>query len=762
MDNNVKSNTNFWTEISNYNIHVPYYQRDYAQGRCDGGRIDNIREVFVYELYQAITKREKTCHLGLVFGSYDIAKKSFIAVDGQQRLTTVFLLHWYVAWREGNLSDYEKTLKNFSWDTRSYSSQFVALLFNIKLSNNVIEAIKTNCNYFSIWGNDPTVKGMLTMLEEIERQYPKNEDGLCQKLFSDDCNIRYDILKLEKNSDGKTYLKMNSRGRSLTTFELFKSKFIDNYKPSFAENFDTSWLHFMLSMSKNENGDFADPDISYMNFINEYTYLILKSKDITDSDTYKEFIAAKLKGDLIDVPFISFEKYNPAFVGNIDCFSNFFDWIVVNYGKIKGIDENLAFKSEKKEWEFFLDKIIISHNPTFSHRAKFLSLFKYANLTNYDVLNEELFRKWNRVFRNLIENSDIDAANFGDVCETVNVINNSDIYLYLSSGGGLSTLNEKQVNEEIAKAKQIEVPRYDGKSWEHIINEAESYAFFKGAIRFLFTKETIGDDWDDFDMKWENAQKYFDDNGVKDKTLYKTNALLMKSLLANGNWNNIWWHFEFSNDKVRWKRILTSDNWKIAVDAIMSKEVTNETTNSVVNTIEDPHIKSIVDDGLMDYVCNENSGARIRGTYHGYHAIWQSGYPKYQIVLNPILSELYHSGKIEYCGEYEIKNCRYYQCKDKNVNFKYNNHHFQWWGEPDENALDVYLLKENEDYCMKNQALDEAPDEDKYFCFRVTEDMSTKDFLKKLECLIQQACAEKAGKDCYNDCSNKEDNNLQS
>jgi hypothetical protein len=66
MGNNIKSNTTFWTEINNYKIQVPYYQRDYAQGRTDGGRIDNIRKVFVEELYQAING-ERLCHLWFGF-----------------------------------------------------------------------------------------------------------------------------------------------------------------------------------------------------------------------------------------------------------------------------------------------------------------------------------------------------------------------------------------------------------------------------------------------------------------------------------------------------------------------------------------------------------------------------------------------------------------------------------------------------------------------------------------------------------------------
>lgn len=746
MDSNIKSNTSFWSEISDYKIQVPYYQRDYAQGRIDNGRIDNIRKVFVEEMYGAIIGfNNKECHLGLVFGSYDENEKVFIAVDGQQRLTTVFLLHWYVAWRENKLNDYKEKLLNFSWDTRSYSSQFVELLFKIRPSGNVIDSIKTNSNYFSVWENDPTVKGMLTMLEEIEKQYP-NDILLCSQLFSNDCKIKYDILKLEKDSDGKTYLKMNSRGRSLTTFELFKSKLLDKYKPNFGHKFDNEWLSFMIKISATSDSQFSDPDIPFMNFINEYTYTYLQLKLKSGSDianNYKEFTDAKVKGELTDVPFISFDKYNGAFEGDsLEYFEKSLDWICQNYENIKLIDNKIRFSDSR----FFIDAIIKDNNPNFTHRAKLFAVFKYAELTGYDQIDTELYEKWTRVFRNLVANTDIDGSNIGGICKAINKIDNSDIYGYLSNGGEISAFTKDQVAEEIAKAKQIlyGAPRSDGKSWEEIIIEAENYAFFKGAIRFLFTQKDIGDNFEYFDTKWINAQEYFDKDGVKDgKEKFKSNALLMKSLLANCDdfWKNIWRHFEFSSDADRWKRVLTSGNWRNAVDAIMGTGVTTETTRKSIDAISEPYIKNIVDDGLMNYVCNEMSGAWIR-TYHNFHAIWQSGYPAYRIVLNPILAELKCDDRIDYSNENSIPNCRYYKCKNHNVNFKYNNHFFQLMGNPNEKELDIYLMENDWTVNKKrpNPTSDKGTDEDIYYCFRVTKDMEsdTSKLTDALDELIKQ------------------------
>lgn len=747
MDSNIKSNTSFWSEISDYKIQVPYYQRDYAQGRIDNGRIDNIRKVFVEEMYGAIMGfNNKECHLGLVFGSYDENEKVFIAVDGQQRLTTVFLLHWYVAWRENKLNDYKEKLLNFSWDTRSYSSQFVELLFKIRPSGNVIDSIKTNSTYFSVWENDPTVKGMLTMLEEIEKQYP-NDILLCSQLFSNDCKIKYDILKLEKDSDGKTYLKMNSRGRSLTTFELFKSKLLDKYKPNFGHKFDNEWLSFMIKFSATQ---ISNPDIPFMNFINEYTYTYLQLKLKSGSDianNYKEFTDAKVKGELTDVPFISFDKYNGAFEGDcLEYFEKSLDWICQNYENIKLIDNKIRFSDSR----FFIDAIIKDNNPNFTHRAKLFAVFKYAELTGYDQIDTELYEKWTRVFRNLVANTDIDGSNIGGICKAINKIDNSDIYGYLSNGGEISAFTKDQVKEEIAKAKQIlnGAPRSDGKSWEEIIIEAENYAFFRGVIRFLLTPKKIGDDFEYdfeyFDTKWINAQEYFDKDGVKDgKEKFKSNALLMKSLLANCDdfRKKILWHFEFSSDADRWKRVLTSGNWRNAVDAIMGTGVTTETTRKSIDAISEPYIKNIVDDGLMNYVCNEMSGAWIR-TYHNFHAIWQSGYPAYRIVLNPILAELKCDDRIDYSNENSIPNCRYYKCKNHNVNFKYNNHFFQLKGNPNEKELDIYLMENDWTVNKKrpNPTSEKGTDEDIYYCFRVTKDMEsdTSKLTDALDELIKQ------------------------
>ena len=74
-------------------IIIPIIQRDYAQGR-DNPDVARVRERFIEALYKAVT--EKPITLDFVYGDID-KEGNMTPLDGQQRLTTLFLLHWYAA-----------------------------------------------------------------------------------------------------------------------------------------------------------------------------------------------------------------------------------------------------------------------------------------------------------------------------------------------------------------------------------------------------------------------------------------------------------------------------------------------------------------------------------------------------------------------------------------------------------------------------------------------------------------------------------------
>ena len=72
-------------------IEIPLFQRDYAQGR-KGAMVERIRTSFLNVLHGAVTGGNAVS-LDFVYG--DVENRTFRPLDGQQRLTTLFLLHWY-------------------------------------------------------------------------------------------------------------------------------------------------------------------------------------------------------------------------------------------------------------------------------------------------------------------------------------------------------------------------------------------------------------------------------------------------------------------------------------------------------------------------------------------------------------------------------------------------------------------------------------------------------------------------------------------
>lgn len=736
-------------------ILVPMIQRDYAQGRTDKKATD-VRNNLLNDIFSG-----KDVHFDLVFGSKekriidDKEMNCFIPVDGQQRLTTLFLLHLYG--QKAGKTNTEFDLSKFSYDTRRAASGFCKSItseeWTVQKDKKVSDVIKDSSWFMNYWEKDPTVEGMLNMLDAIHEKCKEITD------YPNLNKVTFFFFDLESNGlNENLYLKMNSRGKPLTAFENLKAKMekilpenvefedkcFPNCDASPKDSFKAKWKYFMDRNWTEAFWNSANPekyDVSIAKFIARFlagywaAFGQEPSKKINEKTTAEnlEEINKKEKDDKNYADYIQFEP-----IGKVLELDNAFPalaYALTTAPLITPYWTNDTIKvSDKSEYKFLA------------------IIFTYVL---FDGDKDAMRFAWN-----MAENYITEYDTFVTYCKRAGEIYKFKCNKNITFCKALSDVvfdgnTSDQLKEEIAKAQQIlkGTTREDGKSWKEVIIEAEKYAFFKGAIRCLFTKEKIGDDWEHFDTKWENAQKYFYENGVKKDTSYRDKALLMKSLLANCDnfWGKIWWHFEFSNDAIRWKRILTSNNWIAAVDAIMGTEITDVVTSKFIDEINDPYIKNIIDDGLMDYVCDKMSGAWLRSTYHGYHAIWISGYPANQVVLNPILSKLQFEGEISYRNTEgrvsTIPNCRYYRCFDKNVDFKYKfndkYYYFNWWGNPNETKLDVYLTEDNwNDYKKRTKpTTDKKTDEDTHYCFRVTKEMESDPtkFTDALDRLINEA-----------------------
>ena len=232
----------FWNFLSKFSIEIPIIQRDYAQGRKDK---TELRKGFLSNLKDAL-KSGNVLKLDFVYGAE--TNGIIKPLDGQQRLTTLWLLHWYIALRANKLSSVCEKLKKFTYETRVSSREFCDQLctptnYSQFDGKDIVGFIANQTWFYSVWKQDPTIQSMLRMLsgtKELDKHDCNFVDGI-EKLFSntddfseywnkltgENCPIVFYHLSLKDfGFSDQLYIKMNARGKQLTSFENFKADFI--------------------------------------------------------------------------------------------------------------------------------------------------------------------------------------------------------------------------------------------------------------------------------------------------------------------------------------------------------------------------------------------------------------------------------------------------------------------------------------------------------------------------------------------------------
>jgi hypothetical protein len=263
-------------------IEIPLFQRDYAQGRVSEP-VRRIRSDFLDVLLRAVAAGEPT-PVGLDFVYGGIESGTLRPLDGQQRLTTLFLLHWYIASRSGHLTE-NHGWKRFSYATRQSARMFCESLVEHPLPEGVVpsEWIMDQSWYLFLWRHDPTIQSMLVMLDAIHRRSDDIDASTAWARLTDVENPVIWFLLLPLSGLGGAaglgmrpedlYIKMNSRGKPLTEFENFKAHFEKTIQWSprsaeFALKVDTLWSDILWDF-RGDDDLIDDEFLRYLEFVTE-------------------------------------------------------------------------------------------------------------------------------------------------------------------------------------------------------------------------------------------------------------------------------------------------------------------------------------------------------------------------------------------------------------------------------------------------------------------------------------------------------------
>ncbi|MFD0764469.1 DUF262 domain-containing protein [Mucilaginibacter lutimaris] len=317
----------FYSLADQYQISVPLIQRDFAQGRQTA---DEVRSGFLSKLKKVLTApaedhKNNRIHLDFVYGYVD-GGTTFVPLDGQQRLTTLFLLHWYIACKEDMIQNPEtqRRLNAFTYQTRESSRKFckklVAYAPAIEEETLLSAKIRDTSWFHLSWNNDPTVDAMLNMLDSIHKHFFTTAQ-IWPKLSTEQ-RINFDFIDI-KSEDFKLtdelYIKMNSRGKPLTKFENFKAQFTDllnnkefeeeklildgakvSLKDYFAFRIDGEWTNLFWDYRKKIGTDVAM--VNFLTSISELLYYIDNDKE--NSYTFDLTTLALIYGKKSNVLFL--------------------------------------------------------------------------------------------------------------------------------------------------------------------------------------------------------------------------------------------------------------------------------------------------------------------------------------------------------------------------------------------------------------------------------------------------------------------------
>lgn len=561
--------SSFWKLTSENAILIPIIQRDYAQGRSNDN-VRQIREPFLNKIFSVLASEEGHLELDFIYGSLEKPKNlsksnqeflDFTPLDGQQRLTTLFLLHWFLAiWDNDNYDEFKNHMTGrFSYRTRTSSTNFCENLIERTCPSEVISSLCNTEHSISIskqvmdegwfhnqWKNDPTIIGMLNMLDTIYvifSSYTTPPTDTAKQYFDkltcqnvDDCPITFNLLYLNQGDfhlSDELYIKMNSRGKPLSDFETFKARFETFLKSTtvpndFSKKIDGDWADVFWGLrndikpkSKESSNDYYrdNTDGMMMNlikFILANEYAILANDKDNGLDELFESQAAKKHNPNIRLTFYRYtelgvinevddrdsldEKTAKQINDNNNTIANA---IYNNFQLVCGLINDKNFELNKNivdlDIKGYLQNVLFNEidgkdskftNISYGVRLILWSYLSYSIKHKADIQagNTRGLNRWMRFIRNMVESVEINTANdMQKAIKYLNAINlPSDIVNYLAALDEAKTPDCSPFPKTQIKEEIIKAKLIQKHPlWEKAINEADNVKVWPGRSGYL-------------------------------------------------------------------------------------------------------------------------------------------------------------------------------------------------------------------------------------------------------------------------------------
>lgn len=417
----------FKSFLEQYHVIIPMVQRDYAQGRTTDD-VKRVRDRFLDAIKSYLVKSEDdndVMKMDFIYGEKEQVWSTTVAnkleriivtpLDGQQRLTTLYLLHWYAAKKCGIEEEEYAFLHHFTYDIRPSSRDFCTHLmqYTPDWSLSLREQLTDQNWFMGEWHNDPTIISMLVMLDSINDKF-SSITNLWETLTGEKGRIVFYFLPLSENGlSDELYIKMNSRGKKLTSFEHFKAEYENLYEKDSDEartinhKFDVEWADAFFPYRNNE--DIVDKEFMryffYISHILCYEQGVKKSNDEFEliKLIYRDSPNAAANRKYLEDAFDCWSDVLAEYKSIDAFFKKFLAGFAYEQGKVttfKYLDE---YRGTQNFFHACIKLYQVNNNFSYSDFLFLYGIITYR--TNKEAIEECDFRTRLRTLRNLIWNS---------------------------------------------------------------------------------------------------------------------------------------------------------------------------------------------------------------------------------------------------------------------------------------------------------------------------------------------------------------------
>lgn len=709
---------NLFTLLSRYRVVIPGIQRHYVQG-ANNPKAESVRKQFIKEIFTAIEKKQNEFNLHFIYGPINTnGEDSFVPVDGQQRLTTLWLIARYAVEKaeSSDRKDLLRLLSRFTYEDRINAKRFCQALTCEDSRWNITQDPNPNilCQdwFVDYWKEDETVASMIRMLSTIHEEWNKHQDSITAEdiLEAIASKIRFE-LKIDAFGDD-IYMKMNARGLQLTQWENFKGKFSEDLR----EDKKEWWVKEMEELSNRfftcSDEQHELPDNAFFALYARIMAYEARKSSVDCGNNIKELAAYTHNHNTwsqIELPFVPYSDFSGIMQGIQDYKGN--EPIASTVAEtcvkiIKTVLDNaqeiVPYFGDSKLFDTFF-------HPQNGNELDF-TLCCYEYFKKFDNIDTRDFLKDLRLMWNILENVDKQYENPDDRVKLIKKIidiEDKDLkYKTLYSpkikeiiGSIASEQAKEQAEEEAEKAIQMqhndqsmpndwnEETLGPWKNWNYAIEKAEECAFFHGSIRFLYEKNSNGETiWEKFATKLSNCKNLFTKDGLSEEKKVKANQVLISHC---ENWENLRQKLVFDANKESWKKVLTNSSLSKCVNGLLLSP------NEIVDNHDDI-IQLLIDNDIWKNLITKNSGYKLEWRANSL-SLWLNRYPYLTLKLmrnnrEDILDAFINESKVTFDAPEEkryrtIKGKNYYFAVPMWFTYKYKGkeYHFAWqtWGNID-------------------------------------------------------------------------------